>query len=67
MSSTENLLRITSRFPLRLAKHWLILLQDLIDPGPVMGDPGEDSRGLGIGPPIGHDTLGHPSAQKRAS
>ena len=44
----------------------LILFQDLIDPGPVRGDPGEDGRGLCIGQSIGDNALGHPSTQKRA-
>lgn len=44
----------------------LILFQDLIDPGPVMGDPGEDGRGLCIPLSIGDNALGHPSAEKRA-
>ena len=44
----------------------LILFQDLIDPGPVMGDPGEDDRGLCIRLSIGDNALGYPSAEKRA-
>lgn len=61
------LVRSSSRFPLSLAQDpGLICLQDLVDPGPVMGDSGEDSRGLCIQPSIGYDALGHPSTQKRA-
>ena len=59
--------QVLLRFPLGLAQApGLILFQDLIDPRPVMGDPGEDSRGLRIPLSIGDNALGHPSTQKRA-
>lgn len=67
MRGTENPFRSSSRFPLRLAQApGLILLQDFIDPGPVMGDPGEDIRGLCIPPGIGDNALSYSSTQKRA-
>lgn len=65
---TENLLNPSSRFPHRLAQApQLILSQDLIDPGSVMGDSGEDSRGLCILMYIGRDALGYPSTQEGPS
>lgn len=45
----------------------LILLQDLVDPGSVMGDSGEDSRRLCIYIYIGCNALGYPSTQEGAS
>lgn len=58
--------QIWFRFPLGLAQTpGLILLQDLIDPGSVMGDPGEDRRGLWYHHSIGDNAMGHPSTQKR--
>lgn len=66
MSGTENLPESCSGFPQAGPGSRLILFQDLIDPGPVRGDPGEDGRGLCTGQSIGDNALGHPSTQKRA-
>lgn len=65
---TENLIHSGSRFPHRLVQApELILPQDLIDPGPVMGDSGEDSRWLCIPMSIGCNALGYPSTQEGSS
>ena len=66
MSGTENLPESCSGFPSGWPRSRLILIQELIDPGPVMGDLGEGGGGICIGLFIGDNALGHPSTQKRA-
>ena len=65
MSGTEKLPESCPVSPQAGPGSQLILFQELIDPGPVMGDLGE-RRGLCIGLSIGDHALGHPSTQKRA-